>query len=122
MARGAGIAFVSGGKVLLLKRSGRVLTPNRWNLPGGTAEPGETAIQTATREAREEAGPLPPHRVRRTTCPGSFAIFVASVDRPFKPRLNWESSGYRWVAIAQARQLPLVRYLGPAIDSGCLNP
>ena len=42
----------SEGKLLLLRRSDN----NRWGLPGGSMEPGETLAQAASREVQEEAG------------------------------------------------------------------
>lgn len=63
---GAGILFVyqppvigndrSFFEVLLLKRSAGSGNPFTWGLPGGNADPGENLWETATREAREEAG------------------------------------------------------------------
>lgn len=119
LGRGAGIAFVHRGKILLLQRSKAVLRPGQWNLPGGTAERGETYEQTALREAREEAGPIPPHRTTRTCAAGHYVIFVAEVARPFRPSLNWESTRHRWVPLRTATALPLVEELHAAIEGGC---
>jgi 8-oxo-dGTP pyrophosphatase MutT (NUDIX family) len=49
----ASVAIFSGGQVLLIQRA---LPPCRglWTLPGGRVEPGETAIECARREIREE--------------------------------------------------------------------
>lgn len=45
------------GRVLLLLRGPTApWYPNRWNLPGGTIEPGESTIEAAMRETREETG------------------------------------------------------------------
>lgn len=46
----AAIAIVSEGKLLTVRKSGT----NKFQLPGGKYEAGETAIQTAIRETREE--------------------------------------------------------------------
>jgi 8-oxo-dGTP pyrophosphatase MutT (NUDIX family) len=45
------------GHVLLLLRGPTApWRPDRWNLPGGEIEPGESAAEAAMRETREEAG------------------------------------------------------------------
>lgn len=45
------------GRVLLLQRGPTdPWMPGRWNLPGGKIEPGESPIEAAMRETREEAG------------------------------------------------------------------
>ena len=42
--------------VLVLRRAFHGRNPGQWALPGGRAEPGETAVQTALRELAEETG------------------------------------------------------------------
>jgi 8-oxo-dGTP diphosphatase len=45
------------GKVLVVHTVGPAHTNiDRWGLPGGGCEPGETLVQAAAREAREETG------------------------------------------------------------------
>lgn len=43
------------GRILLVQRGHEPQT-GRWAVPGGHAEPGESLIETAIREAREETG------------------------------------------------------------------
>lgn len=51
--QGVKVIIESGGKILMIKNSyGGV----RWNLPGGGVDKGETALDAALREAREEVG------------------------------------------------------------------
>ncbi len=52
MTLGARVAALRDGKVMLVKQS---YAPG-WILPGGGVERGETLLQAALREAREEAG------------------------------------------------------------------
>jgi mutator protein MutT len=52
---GVGVILVSGGRILLAKRKNE---PGRdkWSVPGGIVELGETLEQTVLREAQEETG------------------------------------------------------------------
>jgi 8-oxo-dGTP diphosphatase len=45
-----------GDRVLFLRRSPGVFLAGRWELPGGTVEPGEPFEATAVREVAEETG------------------------------------------------------------------
>lgn len=44
------------GRVLFLRRAPGVFLAGRWELPGGTVEPGEPSEETAVREVAEETG------------------------------------------------------------------
>ncbi|MEK7820354.1 MAG: NUDIX hydrolase [Pseudomonadota bacterium] len=50
-----GAVVVDNGKVLLIRR-GKPPRPGQWSLPGGGQELGESYIEAAIREAREETG------------------------------------------------------------------
>jgi 8-oxo-dGTP diphosphatase len=52
---GAGAVIVDRGRVLLALR-GNAPLKNRWSLPGGMVELGETVREAAAREVREETG------------------------------------------------------------------
>jgi len=52
---GVGITIWRGDKVLLVKR-GKPPRKGEWGLPGGKQNAGETIMQAAVREAREETG------------------------------------------------------------------
>ena len=92
---------------LLMKHS------DRWDLPKGNMDPGETEIQCALRELHEETGILPEaididpqfrfiHRYRIKASkphPGSklkeLVIFLGQLTRDVKIRVS-EHEGYRW--------------------------
>ncbi|MCR6490329.1 NUDIX hydrolase [Amycolatopsis sp. OK19-0408] len=48
--------IVRDGRVLFLRRAPGVFLAGRWELPGGTVEPGEPFEETAVREVAEETG------------------------------------------------------------------
>lgn len=52
----AGAYCTYQGKLLLLKRHPQKIYGNRWGVPGGKIEPGETLIEGLIREVFEEAG------------------------------------------------------------------
>lgn len=96
--RAAGILFVQGGRVLLLKRAETAQdAPGTWGFPGGGIEPGETPEAAARRELQEECGvayrgPLTPLYTSRD----GFKCFGAVVRATPKPTLNDEHTAARW--------------------------
>jgi 8-oxo-dGTP diphosphatase len=77
---------------------------DRWGLPGGARNRGETAVQTALREAAEETA-LDPARVRvrgqMVVRPGgdawSFTNVIADTTEPLAVRPNPECSALAWI-------------------------
>lgn len=53
--RGAGVVLICNGRVLAGQRAKRPFI-NRWSIPGGSREKGESEIDAALRELREETG------------------------------------------------------------------
>lgn len=105
-AAGAGILIFAKdtGRFLLMHRSRDVNEPNTWGILGGAIDPGEDPREAAEREAYEEAKakevevePAPFY----TFAKGSFRFFnfIGYVPKEFKPRMDWESQGYRWVTL-----------------------
>lgn len=53
---GVGTIILDGhGRVLLIRRE-KAPARGQWSIPGGCQEPGETIVQTAAREVKEETG------------------------------------------------------------------
>jgi 8-oxo-dGTP pyrophosphatase MutT (NUDIX family) len=92
---------------LQLHRAPQDYMGNTWQIVRGTVEPGETAVQGALRELREEAG-LAPNEFYRLGSVESFYIpnddtlwhsvsFLALVTREANVVLNEEHDDARWI-------------------------
>ena len=94
----AGILFVAGDRVLLLKRSAAAsVGANTWGLPAGSIEPGETPERAARRETHEEVGHAytgPLKRLWQTR--DGFVVYGAGLARPFAVQLNHEHTEFQW--------------------------
>jgi 8-oxo-dGTP pyrophosphatase MutT (NUDIX family) len=105
--KAAGALFLSirTKRFLFLMRADDTYT-NTWATVGGRSDPGETVIESLSREIREEIGFLP---LVRKTIPVDlfvsndskfeFHTFVCLVDSEFIPNLNSEHKGYAWSSI-----------------------
>lgn len=93
-------------RVLLQLRSGAVLSPHTWALPGGALERGETPTDAALRESHEEVG-LDPECVRaEREIPGlihpqwRYTYVLATTTTTTIPRhSSWEVEDHRWIAV-----------------------
>lgn len=85
-----------------------------WGLPGGARDSHESAVDTAVREADEEAGIVAADlTVRATvvthTAPSgwTYTTVIADVVEPLATTANGESAELRWVPEADVEELPL---------------
>lgn len=97
----SGILFISNSKVLLLRRGDAGDEPYTWGLPAGKTEAGETALEGALRETREEVQHIAVNEVKEyahVVKDGvSFTTFVCLGDE-FTPVLNDEHTDAAWFA------------------------
>lgn len=113
----AAVAIIENGNILMLRRSDN----NKWTMPGGTLEFGESLTDCAVREVKEESG----LDVQITDVIGTYTdpnIRVAYSDGEVRQEftivysgqfvsgtvaLDDESTGYHWVPLASVDSLEL---------------
>lgn len=112
---GIHIALKQGGKFLVLRRSNNDEDdPGFWDLPGGSLLLGETPLQAAKRELKEEIGF---NRVRFAVKPlyhdaswwgekWSVELYIEARYIRGTVRLSKEHDGYRWVTKRELFALP----------------
>lgn len=100
--KGAGILFTDGEKVLVIKRA-MGNHKNKWDFPGGGLKIGETALEGAKREAREEVGKVVGTRFAQLN--GKFTTFLFKIDKPFEVRLSKEHSDWKWADLRKVKDL-----------------
>jgi 8-oxo-dGTP pyrophosphatase MutT (NUDIX family) len=101
-SKAAGIFFTDGVKVLLLKRSKKGDNEGTWGLPGGKVEEGETLIDAARREAKEECGHVEGSRfddLNEKDGMHNWTTFFFKIKKPFECKLSDEHTDYKWVDI-----------------------
>ncbi|GAC02720.1 hypothetical protein GONAM_60_00040 [Gordonia namibiensis NBRC 108229] len=107
--------------VLLQHRAAWSHQGGTWALPGGARDSHEGAIDTAMREAEEEAG-IDSADLRVVAAvvthesPGgwTYTTVIAETDEPVRTVANFESTELRWVEEQHVDQLPLHPAFGRA--------
>ncbi len=123
---GVGVAVVSGGRLLLVKR-GREPGAGLWAVPGGKVERGERQVDAARREVREETGlevaigdvlwvgdsigPGDPPQWHFTLV-DFRATLVGGKLSPHD-----DAADARWFTIEEARRLPLTSTMPALLDA-----
>lgn len=109
-SEGAGIFFTNGDKVLLLKRSDKGDGAGTWGLPGGKLEDGESPIDAAQRESKEECGKFKGQRVGEIEEKDGlhkWTTYFFRIEKPFKCKLSDEHTEYKWTKIEDIKSLKL---------------
>ncbi len=110
----AGVVFVhreiDGPRVMLQKRSKWAHEGGTWSVAGGALDEGETPEEGALREASEEVGDIPPHRVigEYVFAPAddwSYTTIVVEVDGRFGSSINFETDAVGWFTPAEVDEL-----------------
>ena len=124
---GAGLLFLAedSGRFLIAQRGSGVQEPFTWGTWGGSIDGDGSAKVAAEREAREETGykgPIKLEHVWTFRHPSGFTYqnFIGHVPTEFKPVLDWENVGSKWVQHGRWPQ-PLHAGMKALIKSGALS-
>lgn len=108
---GAGILFTDGKRVLLLQRAEKE-DEGKWSIPGGRADPGESALETAKRETKEEVGEVHGKQFAKFVYKDDeqhFTTYLFAIDKDekFDPELSKEHSRAKWIKIKSLKDYDL---------------
>ena len=110
----AAIAVRDGNKVLLLRRGASApWMPGKWNLPGGHIDSGETGIEAAVRELREETNMIVhPEDIRLLHYNNGVYFFLTDqfygIPNLQTASHGWENDQWHWTALTELSDMSLV--------------
>lgn len=85
------ITYTDGDRILWMRRT----KDGTWGFPGGHLEEGESPIEGAIRESREEAEHVPQTGIHLIHQEGHCLLFACN-DGEFEPKLNDEHDAFVW--------------------------
>ena len=91
------IVYTNENKILWMKRT----KDGSWGFPGGHVEEGESPIEGAIRESREETQHVPESGLQLIHSDGKVRLYGCS-DGEFQPNLNEEHDEFVWATIEDA--------------------
>ena len=108
----AGLLLADDGRVLLQLRARWAHQGGTWSIPGGARERGESALQAALREAREEMAIRPRDIEVRSSyvasCGGwEYETVLAVPARVMQLAHGSESVAHVWASVEEVGDLPL---------------
>lgn len=101
--KAAGVLYFCDDKILLIKRSSLGDYNGYWAIPGGKVESGESYLEGAKRECKEEIGKyhagknLGHYDFEKKDF--TYRTHFVRVDKEFEPKLNDEHTEYKWADI-----------------------
>jgi 8-oxo-dGTP diphosphatase len=121
MHQSAHVLFVNdAGEVLLRLRDDKpgLPYPGQWDLLGGAVEAGETWVEAAIREVREEVGLGCPPLEYFGAYPADVHnnVFLAPLSVPVDALVLTEGQRLSYVGREQARALPLVPWVARLLE------